>query len=85
MPFDLVFTICARGAAQRRAAPIDELGIRKADRDVASGRTELLEVSRHTNAHEGIVRLLSIQGVGLDPFLTSAYAIRAAPGFATTP
>src|SRR5262249_28000261 len=52
-------------------AVIDDLRVGKADAHVVSARPELLEVARLANADEGIVGVLAIQRVGLEPFFAA--------------
>ncbi len=61
--------------AHRRQAVVDDLRVGKADRHVEPGRAELLEVSRAANLDEGVMRLLTIQRVGLQPLLAARDAI----------
>ena len=56
-------------------ATVDDLRIGEADRNVVAGRTVLLEVAGFTDAHERIVGLLPVQGVGLQPLFTSGDAV----------
>ena len=74
MPFDFMIAISAT-RAQGHAAIIDDLGIREADRNVISGRSKLLEVRRLANPHERIVGFLTIERVGLHPFLAAGNAV----------
>ena len=58
-------------AADARQAAIDDSGIGKADGHVPAGWTVLLEVGWFTDSQPGIVRLLAVQGVGLQPLFSS--------------
>src|SRR5207302_2715831 len=58
-------------AANARLAGIDDLRVGKADGHVKSRGPILLEEARLADAEERIVRLLSVQGIGLQPLFTS--------------
>ena len=61
-------------------ALVDHLRIRESDRDVESARPELLEVARLVGFDESLVRLAAVQGIGLQPLLASADAVRGRHG-----
>ena len=52
-------------------------GLAKPMVDVVAGGTEFLEVSRLADAQERVVRLLAVEGVGLQPVLTAGDAVGA--------
>ena len=58
-------------SADARQAIIDDLRVGKADGHVESRRSKLLEEARLADAEERIVRLLSVQRIGLQPLFTS--------------
>src|SRR6185312_4656582 len=69
------------GSCALRCEPrVDDRRIGKADHDVEARRTELLEVRRTADFDERVVGLLSIQSVGLQPFLAAPDAVRARRG-----
>jgi len=80
--------VCARadrtGGAEACAdilcARVDDRRVGKADGHVISGRPVLLEVAGLGNADEGIVRMLPIECVGLDPLLAASNPVRPRVG-----
>ncbi len=56
---------------------VDEGRIRKPDRDVEARRSEFLKIRRAADLDERIMRLLSVQGVGLQPLLTPGNTVCA--------
>src|ERR1700757_672767 len=61
----------ALACAKRMSSSVDDGGVGKADGNVISRRSELLEVARLIDLEEGLVILAAIQGIGLDPFLAA--------------
>ena len=61
----------ARAGANIIVPRIDDRRVGKTDGYVISGRAVLLEVARFADADEGIVRVLAIQRVGLNPLFTA--------------
>ena len=53
------------------------LGFAKSGRNVISGWSKLLEVSRLADPHEGIVGFLTIERIRLHPFLAAGEAVEA--------
>jgi hypothetical protein len=71
----------AAGASTNVLSPgVDDRGIGKSDGHVISGRPVLLEVARLADADEGLVGMLAIQRVGLDPLFTACDTVRARVG-----
>ena len=61
-------------------AGVDERRVGKTDGHVISGRTILLEVAGLADADEGIVGMLPIECVGLEPFFATRNPVRTGVG-----
>ena len=57
-------------------AGVDDGRVGETNRDVESGRTVLLEEARLADAEEGVMRLLAVQCIGLEPLLAAGNSIR---------
>ncbi len=55
-------------------------GLAKPIRHVITRRPEFLEICGLANAHEGIVRLLPVESVGLQPLFAACNAVRGRSG-----
>ncbi len=66
---------CLGRCAIRRKAVVDDLRIGEADGDVEAGWAKLLEVRRATNLDEGVVRLLTVERIGLEPLFAASDAV----------
>src|SRR2546421_5200984 len=74
------------GAAAKRCTLIrDELRIGKADGNVVSSRSKLLEVARFVDLDKSFVVLAAIQSVGLQPLLTGRDPISRRSGYDAVP
>ena len=62
-------------SAQRFEALVDDVGVGETDTHVITRRPEFLEICGLANAHEGIVRLLAVESVGLQPLFAASDAV----------
>ncbi len=76
---------CAGTGAERLSAVIDGLRIGKADGNVVSRRSKLLEVARFIDLDESFVVLAAIQGVGLQPFFAPGNPVGPGRGYDAVP